>query len=244
MGRLSYSQTFPSALILKQRERVAKQILACLRYISAKPLQDQYTLDLGASNGVIDYYLAAFVKNIIGIDVDAIAIQDGKKRFHRKNLLLKHFDGRKIPYKNNTFDVVIFRRSYQYIDHLEKIIEEVYRVLKPDGICYFEGTNKLSFLGTDYNLPLLAILPKRISKIYVETTKQRYFSAKYLTYWMLKKHMRLFRIYSLSSQIMKHPKKFSFMKLYWMSKMTKLLPLWVLQLLEPMYPHFIWILKK
>lgn len=43
------------------------------------------------------------------------------------------FDGQKVPYKNNSFDVVFANHVLFYMDDMKEALQEIYRVLKPGG---------------------------------------------------------------------------------------------------------------
>lgn len=240
-----YSQAHPKILIYN-RKRVANQIIYCFKKTSPNlKLKTCLLLDVGASNGAITYYLAKKVKLAIGIDPDKVAIKHGRKKLIASNLKLDTFDGISIPYRNNLFDLIVFRRTYGSTQTLPLLIKEIHRVLKPNGLVYFEGHNKLFPLESDYRLPFLPWLSPKLAKLILKALgHDRYYLGNYQTYWQLKKTFKRFSINEITYLIIKNPRLFHFIMLYRTSKFTKYIPLIILQLLEPFYPDFIWMLQK
>lgn len=240
-----YSKAHPKVFKVDGK-RVTLQIISCFKHVLQKnDLSSYRLLDVGSSSGAITYYLANYVKKAFGIDPDAPAIIDGVKRFKKKNLKLSVFDGQKIPYPESFFDLVVFRRVYGSTDKPETLVKEMYRVLKPGGLCYFEGHNKLFFFETDYKLPFLPLLPPALAKHYVRIFGQKkFYLGSYMTYWELKRLFSKFSIDFLTAEILKNPQKFKFTRLYSLNRLLKFVPLPLLKTMEPFYPDFIWILRK
>ena len=118
-----------------------------LWYIRSNPLGKKI-LDCGA--GGYNPKLAFFLKNgfeVYGIDISDDQIKDSEEYSANNNVNLNIIKGdmRKIPFDSEYFDYVY---SYNSIFHLSKkdsgiAINEMYRVLKKDGLCY------LNFLSID-----------------------------------------------------------------------------------------------
>jgi len=115
-----------------------------------KILKNKIVLEMGVGTGKT---LAAILKQkpskIYAIDFSNQAIKILKERFNDK-AILKEADAKSVPYPNDYFDVVI--AYYIFNNSLKKdrikIINEVYRVLKKDGICLFEDFSIGDFRNT------------------------------------------------------------------------------------------------
>ncbi|MBR9681915.1 MAG: class I SAM-dependent methyltransferase, partial [Candidatus Altiarchaeota archaeon] len=83
-------------------------------------------LDIGSYDGLIVKMLIDQGKEAIGIDL----IQSNK-------FVIKA-DAKKLPFKSNSFDCVIFSHIIEHLDFptLKKILKEVYRVLTDKGIIF------------------------------------------------------------------------------------------------------------
>lgn len=97
-------------------------------------------LDVGCGYGRIlnELYENGF-NDLTGVDTAENMIKRGKREFPHLNLIANQ-DG-KIPFNNNSFDVVILFGVLTCIftDELQKeFLKEVKRVLKPQGIIYYK----------------------------------------------------------------------------------------------------------
>ncbi|EKD87570.1 MAG: ubiquinone/menaquinone biosynthesis methylase-like protein [uncultured bacterium] len=88
-------------------------------------------------------------------------------RLLRISAVVKKYDGIKIPYPSNTFDIVT---SIEVIEHVNKplrMLEEIHRVLKKDGILHITTANKWWPIEPHFKLPFLSYLPAKIADSYV-----------------------------------------------------------------------------
>jgi len=98
-------------------------------------------LDLACGQGrhVIELARRGF-KNLNGLDRSRFLIQKAKSTISNENLVVnfREGDARKLPYQTDNFDfVTILGNSFGYFESTDddvKILNEVYRVLKPNGI--------------------------------------------------------------------------------------------------------------
>lgn len=72
--------------------------------------------------------------NAYGIDISDVGIENAKKRFPNGNYLVA--DATKIPFDNEYFDLVVSEGLLHIIEEENKIkiLKEIHRVLKTDGI--------------------------------------------------------------------------------------------------------------
>ena len=89
----------------------------------------KYILDIGCSSGdKLAWISQNFNLKCYGVDPSVNAIKECKK----KNIKCKVGTADKIPFSDNSFDLVVFDFSLMYFDNalLTKIVNEVYRVIK------------------------------------------------------------------------------------------------------------------
>jgi SAM-dependent methyltransferase len=125
------------------------------------------------------------------------------------------------------------------------MMNEIHRVLKPGGVCYFAAGNRLQLIEPHHNLPFLSIIPRKMAHSYVRLAKKgdSYFE-KHLSYWGLKKLVHRFDCIDYTRKIIEEPEKFhtdymipeGSVKQRVAKNMIKYAP-WV-------SPGYIWLLKK
>lgn len=130
---------------------------------------DAKILDVGSSQGLTLGYLAQVFPDIQGIDVDQEAIQTALQRLKRLGLKNKisHYNGDKLPFKNESFDGIIATEVFEHVDNRDKFIKELARVLKPEGVLVISSPNKLYPIECEFHLPFLSYLPKKAADMYV-----------------------------------------------------------------------------
>ena len=80
-----------------------------------------------------------FVKNgalYTGIDLTEFGIETAKKHFELKGLKYEKLfvaDAEKLPFDDNTFDLVVSLGVIHHTPDIQKCVNEIYRVLKPEG---------------------------------------------------------------------------------------------------------------
>ena len=76
-------------------------------------------------------------EKIIGIDISAEMLEIGRGKIRKKNLHplieLQEGDSENLPFADNTFDAVTVAFGVRNFENLEKGLQEIRRVLKPEG---------------------------------------------------------------------------------------------------------------
>jgi len=75
--------------------------------------------------------------------------------------------GEDLPFPAETFDVVALFQVLEHVRDPKRVLQQAYRVLKPDGMIYLHMGNYLSFYEGHYDLPWLPLFPKPFARIYV-----------------------------------------------------------------------------
>jgi glycosyltransferase involved in cell wall biosynthesis/SAM-dependent methyltransferase len=147
---LEYSSDIPQILNEKSRLKKAEQIESFLQIVEIVSKQKR-CLDVGSSSGIITAKLARHFKTVLGVDFDPVAIEKAKKKFSKiKNLSFKVMDATDLALSDSSFDVVICNQVYCDVSDPKKLMQEIYRVLKPGGVCFFGARNKY-VLVVDHN---------------------------------------------------------------------------------------------
>ena len=210
-----------------------------------KPLAECDVLNVGGSAGAIDNFLANHAAKVVGIDIDEGAISHAQQTFRKENLEFRVADALNLPFDDASFDVVICSHVYEHVPDPVKMFDEIHRILRPDGICYFSAGNRLMWNEPHYNLPLLAILPRPLAHLYIRIAgKADYYHEKHLTYWGLKSLVQNFRLNDYTVRLINEPSRFhteymlppGSVKAHIAGKVASWL-YWAL-------PGYIWILQK
>jgi len=103
-------------------------------------------LEIGTGEGYGTAMLANSCKKITGIDVDKNVVEYSNVKYGQGNCSFLHYDGTKIPFNDDTFDIAI---SFQVIEHVVddvNFISEAARILKKGGSLYLTTPNKITRL--------------------------------------------------------------------------------------------------
>lgn len=210
--QLEYASGRPSMYDYASREKRAHRMIKTLgEYFGEDKLSSLTLLDIGSSTGIIDNILSAKFKKVVGSDIDNGAVNYAKKTFKNKNLEFQMGDAMNMQFKDNSFDVVICAQVYEHVPDQKKLFSEIYRVLKPGGVCYLAALNKLRIWEPHYNLPFLSWLPKNFANLYLRSTgRGNIYFETLRTYWELQTMNKKFEILDLTREIIRNPGKYGY----------------------------------
>lgn len=239
------SSMFDSRIRVNKANKIVSIIKNCL---GPAKMRESICLDIGGSTGYLANSLAAHVKTITVIDIDKQALLFGKKNNAVPNINYKLGDAMAMPIRSESIDIVICNHVYEHVPNSLVLVDEIWRILKKGGICYFAAANKYCLLEPHYRLPFLSWVPKKVADWYIKLAlgKNHYYE-NLLSYYGLRKLLNRFTICDFTLQIIKHPQQFlasDIIKrdsIY--SKIAKLPPLY-LKILEPLIPTYIFVLSK
>lgn len=124
--------------VVNDQEITRREVDTFMRLLGLKP--EDRILDLCCGHGRHSLELARRgFKNVEGLDRSRYLIQKAKTLAKKEGLEIKFREGdaRDLPYPNDSFDVVmILGNSFGYFDSIQddlRVLEEVFRVLKPWG---------------------------------------------------------------------------------------------------------------
>jgi len=120
-----------------------------LRLVDFNGWRGRAVLEVGCGAGVD---LARFAKggaNVSGVDLTASAIALARANFYQQGLTGRFdvADGERLPFANDTFDLVYAHGVVQYTADPQRLVNECYRVLKPGGQAVFQVYNRVSWLN-------------------------------------------------------------------------------------------------
>ncbi|HED16122.1 MAG TPA: class I SAM-dependent methyltransferase [Gammaproteobacteria bacterium] len=243
--QLNFSDSNPAMKDSESRIRKAKTMVAVLNDYFCDDIQTLRVLDVGASTGIIDHYLAQHFGSVTGIDIDKSAIQIASKEFILANLHFQIGDAMAIDAPHDSFDIVICSQVYEHVPNAKKMIEEIYRVLRPGGVCYFAASNRLMWNEPHYNLPLLSVLPRKIAHKYVRMAgRADFYHELHFSYWGLRKLVNRYQVIDYTSRIVEHPDRFGASYMMPTGIFKHRLARWMVRYVFWAIPGYIWLLKK
>ena len=115
------------------------------RYVFAtKFVKGKKVLDAACGEGYGSYLLSGDAKEVVGIDIFEEVIFNAKEKYKKNNLSFISSSIETIPMPDDYFDIIV---SFETIEHVEeevqnKFLNEISRVLKPEGILIMSTPNK------------------------------------------------------------------------------------------------------
>jgi len=105
-------------------------------------------LEIGCGIGKTTKLLAEKYSKLMitAIDYDKEQIEKARKNKKLKNVKFQYGDATKLKFKNSSFDYVIETNTFHHIKNYSKVIKEVYRMLKKNGIFYVMDISKYCFI--------------------------------------------------------------------------------------------------
>ena len=205
-----YSLHFPATKDAEIRERKATKIVqALMLHLNSDNLSGLTCLDLGCSIGIISRSMASAGAHIIGVDIDLDALRlANKPRSKNPNFVLS--DAGATPFDDETFDILICSQVYEHTPSLTLLVDEIQRVLKTGGMCFFSGPNRWAVMEEHYHLPFLSWLPKAWADRYLR------WSGRAIEYYEcprsageLREALADFEIDDLTPELLLQPERFA-----------------------------------
>ena len=106
-------------------------------------------LEVGCGVGIDLLRFAQGGAQVVGIDLAETSIELARKNFEHAGLDGEFYvmDGEAMTFPDNNFDIVYAHGVIQYTANPEKMVSEIYRVLKPGGLAIMMVYNRLSWLN-------------------------------------------------------------------------------------------------
>lgn len=101
-------------------------------------------LDIGCGEGIVDLYISDAARHVTCIDIDKSVIDEAIRKIPLNNMSFYKMSGEDLLFQSESFDIVISSQSIEHTRDDQKFLNEVYRVLKDDGIFICATPNKLA----------------------------------------------------------------------------------------------------
>lgn len=202
-------------------------------------------LDIGSSTGIMTNEYSKHFKTVTAIDIDSKAIQYAKERFKTRNITFINSPIEEANFQPESFDVITCSHIYEHVPSSEILMEHIYNLLKPGGVCYFAAGNKFQIIEPHYKLPFLSYLPKKAADQYIKIfTNQEEYYEKHYSLKNLKKLTSKFKVVDYTLEIIKSPSKYSSTEMLKENTLKYIIINLLSKILYPIIPTYIWILEK
>jgi ubiquinone/menaquinone biosynthesis C-methylase UbiE len=117
------------------------------RYVIARGLSvGKRVLDLGSGEGYGAAYIAQVASSVDGVDVDDDSVSHAAEVYREQaNLTFHKGNGARLPFDNAIFDLVTCFEVIEHVANQDEIVNEVRRVLKPDGVALISTPDKKTY---------------------------------------------------------------------------------------------------
>lgn len=151
-------------------------------------VSNKIVLDAACGEGYGSNILAAVAKKVTGIDIDEGAVNRARQTYgSRENLHYEQGSIKSLDIEDHSIDVVVSFETIEHVDEViqEKFLDEIYRVLKEDGILIMSTPNKKIYSDLhNYNNPF--------------HTKEFYYN-EFITF--LNRHFQYVQLFNQSFQV-------------------------------------------
>lgn len=127
----------PVALLRAEGDFKNAWIVSCIDEQSPKTI-----LDLGCGGGFLSNALAKKGHRVTGVDISESSLNVAAKYDETKSVTYLNADVHHLPFEDRSFDIICAMDLLEHIDHPEKLISEIQRILKPGGLVFFHTFNR------------------------------------------------------------------------------------------------------
>ena len=97
-------------------------------------IRDKEVLEIATGPGLLAKHVAPYAKTMIATDYSDGMISEAKKGGYPQNLRFEVADAMALPYPDGSFDVVLIANALHIVPDPEKVLVEINRVLRKDGL--------------------------------------------------------------------------------------------------------------
>ena len=116
------------------------------RYALLKPLvAGRKVLDAACGEGYGSDMLAQWADHVTGVDIDAQSVAHARARYTKENLQFVESNVLKLPFEDNSFEVVVSFETLEHLAEHQELLEEFKRVLKDDGYLVISTPDKAEY---------------------------------------------------------------------------------------------------
>jgi glycosyltransferase involved in cell wall biosynthesis/SAM-dependent methyltransferase len=225
------------------RAAKAEKIVAALEFVGIQPA-GRLCLDVGCALGLITKHLAPRFGFTIGLEYERAAVRRAGQAAGER-LAFVQGDGQHLPLPDGSIDVVVCAQVYEHVQDPQALLAEIWRVLRPGGVCFFSGPNRLFPFEFHSRLPLVHWLPFPWARTLVRWLgRGDDYDAHMVSLWTLRRWTQRFVVQDLTMDMLRDPARFACQDevggLGWVGRLPEA---WLRGIL-PLMPNLNWVLHK
>lgn len=206
-------ELFPQSHDRARREmKYAKIIQVLAEFMGRETLAGARCLDIGCASGYGSELLASRCAEVVGVDIELASIERASQGATPGRTRYLVNQGATLPFAEESFDLVVYNYVAFYEPGYARQIDEVRRILKKGGVCYFSTINRFPLPG--------ALTGKRIHEIpcamfWLPGSVGRWYARRRETielypssYWLLKRILAGFEVHDYTGKILVDPEKY------------------------------------
>lgn len=113
------------------------------RYVVAAQLcKDRDVVDMACGEGYGAAMLAETARSVVGVDISGEAIGHASEKYGKPNLSFVVSDVRALDLPDACCDMVVSFETIEHVGEQEKMLREIRRVLRPDGVLVMSSPNR------------------------------------------------------------------------------------------------------
>ena len=102
---------------------------------------NKIVLDSACGTGYGSTLLHDVARHVIGIDIDPESISYAEEHYPFPNIQFMVMNSEELAFSSNSFDVVCSFETVEHVSDADGFLNELVRVLRPDGICLISAPN-------------------------------------------------------------------------------------------------------
>ncbi len=246
----TFSERFPILFDPAGRLEKAAKVVAVLSDYFGPRTQQACVVDIGCSTGIMTRSFSEAFGSVIGLDNDHVGVIHGRRLAEQAGIPATKLsflagDGCRMPLADNSVDGVICNQVYEHVDDQPALMNEIYRVLKPGGGCYFGIGTRHVLVEGHYKLPFLSWLPHAAAHLYMRLAgKNARYDVRLLSYRNLRRLARRFGVLDYSIAVIKDADRYADSSRGPLRRFVSRWPVALLRAILPVIPVHVWVLVK
>ncbi len=241
-----YSEIAPIILDADYKAPKVGKLLAVLKAAGAieDNVQRGLAADVGSSSGLFARALCGHFDHVFAFDIDAAALQaghiDGVDNVHPVLA-----DSQMLPLPDACLDLVICNHVYEHVPDAGRLFDEIHRVLRHGGVCYFGAASRLTIVEPHYKLPFLSWLPKWAADRYMRMAGRgpRYYE-NLRTWWGIERLLGGFGRRDFTIAVLRDPDRFMARDMIRPGSLIERVPAWLWRAAYVLLPSYILVLTR